>query len=100
MSEKDRLESINLGKKWIEPNNFQLFIDTLVNSIGPEKVIESLITVFLKDKNTIRLHPELVLLIERDLQGEPRSNIRDWSYELQSQKVNSVNILITEKMRH
>lgn len=80
MAERDRLDTLNVGKKWAEPNIFQLFMDSLVSSIGPEKIIESLITVFLKDRRSIRLHPELVRSIERDLEGSPRPNIRDWSF--------------------
>lgn len=80
MSERDKLDGLNVSRKWTEPNNFQIFIDSLVSSIGPEKVIESLIVIFLKDKTSIQLHSQLLSSIVEDLQGSPRSNIRDWPY--------------------
>lgn len=99
MSERDKLDGLNVSRKWTEPNNFQIFIDSLVSSIGPEKVIESLIVIFLKDKTSIQLHSQLLSSIVEDLQGSPRSNIRDWPYQLISENTSAVTVLITEKMR-
>ncbi len=47
ISERNKLDSNNMNKRWMEETNFELFMDNLSGAIGCERIIESFMEIFL-----------------------------------------------------